>query len=154
MGGAVLFTDLPEKSQHHSLLSALQSQPSYLPPPQNLAPPVKVVQLCPNLCNPMDCSPPDSSVHGILQVRILKWVAVPSQGDLPIPGIKPRSPTLQADFLLSKPPGKPRNTGVGSLSLLQGIFLTQGLKQGLQHCRQTLYQLSYLTSAHTEQVLS
>ena len=38
---------------------------------------VKVTQLCPTLCNPMDYSMPGSSVHGILQVRILEWVAVP-----------------------------------------------------------------------------
>ena len=41
-------------------------------------------------------------------------------------GIKPRSPTLQVDSLLSEPPGKAKNTGVGSLSHLQRIFLTQG----------------------------
>ena len=46
----------------------------------------------------------------------------PSPGDLPTPGIEPRSPTLQADSLLSGPPGKPKKPGVGSLSLLQGIF--------------------------------
>ena len=46
-------------------------------------------------------------------------------GDLPNPGIKPIFPTLQADSLPSEPPGKPKNSGVGSLSLLQGIFLTQ-----------------------------
>ena len=45
----------------------------------------------------------------------------PSTGDLPNPGIEPRSPTLQADSLLSEPPGKPKNTGVGSPSLLQGV---------------------------------
>ena len=50
----------------------------------------------------------------------------PPPGDLPNPEIEPRSPTLQVDSLLSEPPGKPKNTGVGSLSLLQGIFLTQG----------------------------
>ena len=38
----------------------------------------KSLQLCPTLCNPMDCSPPGSSVHGILQARILEWVAMPS----------------------------------------------------------------------------
>ena len=45
-----------------------------------------------------------------------------SPGDLPNPGIEPRSPTLQADSLPAEPPGKPKNTGVGSLSLLQGSF--------------------------------
>ena len=44
---------------------------------------------------------------GILQARILKWVAVPSASDLPNPGIEPRSPALQADSLPSEPPGKP-----------------------------------------------
>ena len=50
-----------------------------------------------------------------------------SMGDLPNLGIEPRSPTLQADSLPSEPPGKSKNTGVGSLSLLQGNFLTQEL---------------------------
>ena len=36
----------------------------------------EVVQLCPTLCDPMDCSPPGSSVHGIFQARILEWVAI------------------------------------------------------------------------------
>ena len=67
----------------------------------------------------------------------------PSPGDFPNPGIKPRSPTLQADPLPDEPQGKPKNTGVGSLSPLQGIFLTQELKQGLRHYRRILYQLSY-----------
>ena len=49
----------------------------------------------------------------------------PSPVDLPNPGIEPRSPVLQADSLPAEPPGKPQNTGVGSLSLLQGIFLTR-----------------------------
>ena len=60
------------------------------------------------------------------------------QGNLPNPGIEPRSTTLQADSLPSEPPGKPRNTGVGSLSLLQGIFLTEESKQGLLHCRRIM----------------
>ena len=70
----------------------------------------------------------------------------PSPGDLPNSGIKPRSPTLQADSLPAEPQGKPKNTGVGSLSLLQRIFLTKESNQGLLHCRQILYQLSYLGS--------
>ena len=99
-----------------------------------------VTQLCMTLWDPMVYSPPGCSVHGILQVRILQ--ACPPPGDLPNSGIKPRSPTLQVDSLLSEPPGKPKNTGVGSLSLLQGIFPTQESNQGLLHCRQILYQLS------------
>ena len=67
----------------------------------------------------------------------------PSPGDLPNPGIELRSLALQADSLPAEPEGKPKNTGVGSLSLLQGIFMTQELNSGLLHCRQILYQLSY-----------
>ena len=66
----------------------------------------------------------------------------PPPGDLPNLGIEPRSPTLQADSLQSEPPGKPKNIVVGSLSLLQGTFLTLGLNQGLLHCRWILYQPS------------
>ena len=67
----------------------------------------------------------------------------PSPGDVPNPGIKPRSPALKVDSLLAEPQGKPKNIGAGSLSLLQWIFPTQELNQGLLHCRQILYQLSY-----------
>ena len=70
-------------------------------------------------------------------------VPFPSIGTLPDPGIEPRSPALQAEALTSEPPGKPKNTGVGSLSLLQWNFLAKELNQGLLHCRQILYQLSY-----------
>ena len=56
-------------------------------------------------------------VHGTLQTRTLEWYHFPSPGDLSNPGIKPRSPTLQADSLPAEPQGKPKNTGVGSLSL-------------------------------------
>ena len=65
------------------------------------------------------------------------WSGYPflSPGDLPNPGIKPRSPTSQVDSLPAEPQGKPKNTGVGSLSLLQGIFLTQESIWGLLHCR-------------------
>ena len=73
------------------------------------------------------------------------WSIFPfsSPGDLSNPGIKPRSFTLQADSLPAEPQGKPKNTGVGSLSLLQCIFLPQESNWGLLHCRQILYQLSY-----------
>ena len=141
----------------------------------------EVAQSSPSVCDPMDCSPPGSSIHGILQARILGWVAIsssrgsspprdwtqvsrivgrcftlwatreakvkvkslsrvwlfatrwtaahqalsmgfsrqeywnglpfPSPGDLPNPGIEPRSPALQADALTSEPPGKPVRDG-------------------------------------------
>ena len=64
---------------------------------------VKVAQFCLTLSNPMDCA-----VHGILQARILEWVAFLSPGDLPNPGIEPMSPASQADSLPAEPPGKAR----------------------------------------------
>ena len=67
---------------------------------------VKVAQSCPTLCDPMGYT-----VHGILQARILEWVAFPSPGDLPNPGIKPISPTLRAVSLPAEPQGKPQNRG-------------------------------------------
>ena len=61
------------------------------------------------LCNPMDCSPPGSSVHGVFQARTLEWVAISFSRDLPDPAIKslsPVSPALQADSLPLEPSGK------------------------------------------------
>ena len=51
------------------------------------------------LCDPVDYSPPGSSVHEIFQARILEWLPFPSPGDLPNPGIEPGSLALQADSL-------------------------------------------------------
>ena len=178
-------------------------------PPRD-TPKVKVAQLCLTLCDHMVYM-----VHGILQARILEWVAFPfSRGSFQLwgwtqvshdfpggsdgkaslynagdPGSSPglgRSPgagngnllqyyclenpmdrgawqaavygvaksrTRLSDFFTSlprcrdslpaEPSGKPRNTGVGSLSLLQGIFPTGESNWGLLHCRWILYQLSY-----------
>ena len=60
----------------------------------------------------MDCGPPASSVHGILQARILEWVRSSLQGIFPDPGIEPHlmSLALQAGTLPLAPPGKPRLT--------------------------------------------
>ena len=54
---------------------------------------VLVTQSCPTLCNPTDRSPPGSSVHGISQAGVYSVLPLPSSGDLPDPGIKPKSPT-------------------------------------------------------------
>ena len=51
-----------------------------------------VAELCPTLCDPMNCSPPGFSVHGILQARILEWIAIPFSENLPNPGIEPWFP--------------------------------------------------------------
>ena len=98
---------------------------------------VQIARSCLTLCNPMDYT-----VHGILQARILGWVAFPFSRDLPNPGIEPRSPELQADSLSAESQRRSKNTGMGRLSLLQGIFLTQELNWGLLYCRWILYQLS------------
>ena len=105
---------------------------------------VKAAQFCLILCDPMDYT-----VHGILQSRIPEWVAFPFSRGLPNPGIKLRSPVLQVDSLPAEPQGKPKNTGVGSQSLLQGIFPTQGSNPGLPSCRRILYQLSHKGSPRT-----
>ena len=96
---------------------------------------VKVAQSCPTLC--------DYTVRGILQTRILEWVAVPFSRGSSQPRDQTQVSPLQVASLLAEPPGKPKNTGVGSLSLLQGIFLIQESNQGFLYCRQILYQLSY-----------
>ena len=67
----------------------------------------EVAQSWLTLCDPMDCSLPGSSVHGIFQQEYWSGLPFPSPGDLPDPGIKPWSPSLHADALPSEPPGKP-----------------------------------------------
>ena len=79
-----------------------------------------VTQSCLTLCDPMDYI-----IHGILQARILEWVAFPfSRGSFQ-PSNRTQSPTFQVDSLPAKPSGKPKNIGVGNLSLLQWIFPIQ-----------------------------
>ena len=125
---------------------------------------------CLTHCDLMDCSPPGSSVHGILQTRILKWVAMPFSKGSSQPRdqiqvsaslaarffttsatwetLESESHSVLSDSLpphgLYSPWNSPgQNTGAGSFSLLQGIFPSQGLNPGLTHCRQILYQLSH-----------
>ena len=80
----------------------------------------EVIQSCPTLCDPMDCNPPGSSIHGIFQARGLEWAPFPSPGDLPNPGIELRSPASQADALLSETPGK-----------LEDVLITRGGSGGV-----------------------
>ena len=68
---------------------------------------VLVTQPCLTLYKAMGCTVTGSSLHRVLQPRILEWVAIPFSKGLPDPRIKPRSRALQADSLLSEPPGKP-----------------------------------------------
>ena len=95
---------------------------------QGQAPPISsacawssIAKLCLTLCNPMDCSPPGSFVHGTFQARILEWVAISSSKEPSQPrdwtwvfcifciaGIKPEFPAWQADSLPLEPPRKPQ----------------------------------------------
>ena len=93
---------------------------------------------------PHGCSQQAPLSMGFSRKEYWSGLSFPPAGDFPNPGIEPRSPTLSADSLSSEPLGKPKNTGVGSLFLLQGIFPTQKSNWGLLHCRQILYPLSYL----------
>ena len=120
----------------------------------------KLLQLCPT---PMGSHPMDWKWKSLSHVRLFvtPWAMqstelsrpeywngqpFPSPGDLPNPGIKPRSPALQADSLPAEPPWKSKNTGVGSLSLLQRIFQTQELNRGLLRCRWIPYPTDYRPS--------
>ena len=113
------------------------------------------------MCVPLCCIVLSPSVvsnclqlHGLWPTRLLcPWrfsrqeywsgLPCPPPGDLLNLGIELRSSALWVDSLLSEPPGKPMSTGLCSLSLLQGIFLTQELNWGLLNCRRILYQLNY-----------
>ena len=63
---------------------------------------------CPTLCHPMDCSPPGSSVHGILQARILEWVAMPSSRGSSRPRDWTHISCTAGRFSITEPPGKPQ----------------------------------------------
>ena len=91
-----------------------------------------VTPLCLTLCDPMECSPPASSVYGILQARILEWVAIPFSKGSSWPRDQTRSLALQAGSLLSEPPGKPisfyirmKNEKVNSFRLRDFIALVR-----------------------------
>jgi len=71
---------------------------------------VLVVHSCLTLFDPMDCSPPGSSVHGTLQGEYWSRLPFSSPGHLPNPGVEPGSPAVQADSLLSDHEGSPHST--------------------------------------------
>ena len=115
----------------------------------------KVAQSCPTLSDPMECSLPGSSTHGIFQARGLEWSAIAFSNremrNLQLSGIQENeseSHSVLSDSWwphgLYSPWNSPgQNTGIGNHSLLQGIFPTQGSNPGLAHCRWILYQLSH-----------
>ena len=85
----------------------------------------------------------DYTVHGIFQARILEWVTFPLSRGSPQPRDQTQVSCIEADSLPAEPQGKPNNTGVGSLSLLQWLFPTQESNRGVLNCRWILNQLSY-----------
>ena len=100
---------------------------------------------CPTLCNSMDCSLPGSPVRGILQTRILEWVAV-IQGFFPTQGPNPGLPHCRRVLYCLSHQGSSRVLDWVAYSLPQGILPTQESNWGLLHCRRILYQLSYQES--------
>ena len=111
----------------------------------------EVAQSYPTLSDPMDCSLPGSSIHGIFQATVLEWGAIAFSGatqqyNTVIIQMKHQPYGLWPARLLHlwNSPGK--NTGVGRYSLLQGISPAQGSNPGLQYCRQILYCLSHQES--------
>ena len=140
----------------------------------------KSLQSCPTLCDPMDCSLTASSVHRISRQEYWNGLPYPPPGDLLGPEIEPASlmspalaggfsttsinweserklkvpqscPTLRPHVLYSPWNSLGQDSGVGSLSLLQGIFPTQGSNPGLPHCRQILYQLNHKGSPRIQE---
>ena len=110
---------------------------------------IKLLQACLTLCDPVDCSPSGSSVHGDSPGKNTGkgWVAMPSsRGSSPARNWIHASLCLlhwQVGSLPLVPPGSPQNTGVISHSLLQAIFLTQGSNLNLLHCKQIHDHLSH-----------
>ena len=102
-----------------------------------------VIQSCPTLWDATDCSLPGSSVQGILQARILEWVSIPSSRECPQPRDRTQVSHSEGRFFTIWTTREAKNTGVGSLALLQGIFLTQESNWGLLNRRWILYQVSH-----------
>ena len=79
------------------------------------------------LCDPMDCSPPASSVHEILQARILDGLPFPVPGDIPDLVTEPMSPALAGEFFTTEPPRKPQLCDMGyekkSISLYLIVYI-------------------------------
>ena len=111
----------PLKSRVRRQISAFPMSPGFFLGRKAAAAAAKSLQSCPTLCNPMDYIPPGSSVHGILQARILEWVAISSSSRGSSP---PRDRTcvsrgscIAGRFFTNKPPGSPARCGAKTRSL-------------------------------------
>ena len=114
-----------------------------------------VPRSCPTLCGPHDCSPPGSSVRGICQARILKWIVISSPGDLPDPRIKPVSPAFAGGFFTTEPPGKPElyiNKYPHFFSIFSYRSFTEYWVELLGPCSRSLL-VTTATHTHTHTVL-
>ena len=101
-----------------------------------------IVQLCLTLCDPIVCSPPGSSVHGILQARILGWVSMPSSRGSSWPRTWTQVSHIAGGFFTIWATRETQNTGVGSHSLLQGIFQTQESLYRSKHVMNLFYVIT------------
>ena len=128
----------------HQHESALGVHVSHHPEPSSHLPPHPI---------PLSC-PREPALGALLHASNLHWSSILHMVIYMFqcyslissnPRLLPHTPKVCSlpDSLPSEPPGKPMNTGVGSLSHLQGIFLTQELNRDLLHCRRILYQLNY-----------
>ena len=107
----------------------------------------QLLRSCPTSCDPMDCSPPGSSVHGILQTRIVEWVVMPSARGSSQPRDQPLVSCTAGGFFtyraIWEAPLTTRHPGNSLNNEFKCLRLTQGSNPGLRHCRQILYQLSH-----------
>ena len=111
-------------------------------------------QLCLTFCDPMDCSPPGSSVLGISQARVLEWVAISSSRGSSWPGIEPMSPALASRFFTTEPPGKSLKHGNVHLSF-SSVQSCPTLCDPMNHSTTGLpvhHQLPEVTQTHVHRV--
>ena len=101
----------------------------------------------------MDCSPSGSSVHGIIQEKILDWVAISFSRDLPDPGTEPRSPAMQENSLLSEPAGKviKKVNKFNRIEIISTLFSDyNGMKIEINYTKQmgkirNMWRINYIT---------
>ena len=143
---------------------------------------VKVAQLCPTLCDPMDCSHPGFSIHGILQARILEWIAIPFSRRTSQSRGRTLVSCITGRFFIVCTSGNPLKVTQSCLTLCdpmdcshQALLSTEfsrlfywsglpfpspgdlpnpGIKPGLPHCGQILYQLSHQGSPGRSSILT
>ena len=114
----------------------------------------KSLQSCPTLCDPMDCSPPGSSVHGILQARILERVVIPSSRG----SSRPRDRTcvscsscIAGGFFTAEPPGKPNNNIIYLLLQLPVLPYILRAESDTSLCFEVIQLLLHLLSIYQMQ---